>query len=48
MTQKKEESPELRYRFNRLFEIIPFDSVPGGDLTYTYKKKDDKKVSEKG
>ncbi len=32
---------KAKLSMNRLFEIIPFDPVPGGDLTYTHKKKDD-------
>ena len=27
--------------FNHLLAIIPFDPIPGGDLKYTHKKKDD-------
>lgn len=30
---------EAKLATNRLFEMIPFDGIPGGDLTY--KKKDD-------
>ena len=25
----------------RFFEVIPFDGIPGGDLSYTKKKLDD-------
>ena len=32
---------EIQVSVIRLFETIPFDGIPGGDLSYTHKKKDD-------
>ncbi len=32
---------EARISANRLFELLPFDGIPGGDLTYKKKKDDD-------